>query len=439
VESLVERKTIQKLTRRLIYFLGALYFMSFVDRANIGFAALRMNVDLKFSATVYGLGAGLFFLAYAIFEIPSNLILHRVGARTWIARIMVTWGIVSACFAFIQGAHSFYVLRFLLGAAEAGFVPGIIYFLSLWFPSERRAKAFAIAMSFPMIALIVMGPISTWLMAMTGGLFGISGWRWMFFLEGLPAAILGVVTFFYLKDQPEDASWLTAEEKKWLCGALEEGRRSGSAVEHHSVGAFFSDSRLWVLTILYFLWAYGGYGIMFWLPLILKSVGKYSNVQIGLLYSLPFLCGFICILLIGPHSDRTGERKWHIIICSLCAFISLGASAFVPSPILAFILICIAAGAIWGMQPVFWTLPADYLSGRTAAAGIALVNAAAGVGGFVGPFIVGWVKDKTGHFEVGVMILAAAFLAMACIVMAMKIKRSVGTTRLQASAAASNR
>jgi D-galactonate transporter len=439
VESLVERRTIQKLTRRVVYFLGILFFMSFIDRANIGMAALRMNVDLKFSATIYGLGAGLFFIAYAIFEIPSNLILHRVGARTWIARIMVTWGIVSACFAFIQGAHSFYLLRFLLGAAEAGFVPGIVYYLALWFPPAHRAKAYAIAFAFPLAALIVMGPISSWLMTVTGGLFGISGWRWMFLFEGFPAAILGVITFFYLKDRPEDANWLTPEEKKWICDALEEGRRNTSPIEHHSVAAFCSDKRLWVLTALYFLWNFGGYGIMFWLPLILKSVGKFSSMQIGLLYSIPFLCAFICLLLVGSHSDRTGERKMHIIVCALCAFVSLAASALVPSPILAFILISIAAGSIWGMQPVFWTLPADYLSGVTAAAGIALVNAAAGIGGFVGPFIVGWVRDKTGRFEAGVMMLSLAFLVLASIVMAMKIKRTIPTAQPRTEVAASNR
>ena len=432
----MERRTIQKLTRRLVYLLSISFFMCFIDRANIGIAALRMNTDLKFSATVYGLGAGLFFIAYAVFEIPSNLILHRVGARRWLARIMVTWGIISACFSFVQGPHSFYILRFLLGAAEAGFLPGVVYYLTLWFPSQHRIRPFSIFLAFPMLALIFMGPVSSWLMGVSHGLGGISGWRWMFLIEGVPTVILGIIIFFYLEDRPENAGWITAEEKSWLRDALEESRRKAPPVEHRSVGSFVSDSRIWILTFIYFLWCYGGYGIMFWLPLIMKSVGKYSNMQVGLLYSIPFICGFICIMTIGPHSDRTGERKWHIIICSLCAFVSLTASAFVASPILAFILICISAGSIWGMQPVFWALPVDYLGGKTAAAGIAMVNCVAGVGGFLGPYVVGWIKDATGKFAPAMVALATGYLVMAVVVMVIKVPRVAGAKSVQAAVAA---
>ncbi|MGA3128316.1 MAG: MFS transporter [Candidatus Korobacteraceae bacterium] len=422
----VETSTLRKLNTRLILFLFILYFFSWIDRANVGIAALRMNQDLKFSATVYGLGAGLFFLSYALFEIPSNLIMNRVGARLWLARIMVTWGIISSCFIFVHGQTSFYVLRFLLGAAEAGFVPGVVFYLTFWFPPEYRAKSYARFLSAAMLALVTMGPISGWLMTTMNGLAGLAGWRWMFLLEGAPSVILGIVTVFYLKDRPKDAAWLTAEEKAWLTSALEEGRRNAPPKEHHSVSAFVSDPRLWALTITYFFWTLGGYGIMFWLPTILKSVGHLSATQIGLLFSLPFICAFLGMYVIAPHSDRTGERKFHMVVSMLVATVFLGASVYVP-PVLALIFICIASFAIWGMQPIFWTLPPAYLGGASGAAGIALINSFGGIGGFAGPSVVGWIKDLTGRFSLAVLAMALSFLVTACMIAALKVQRTGGT------------
>jgi D-galactonate transporter len=421
----LETSTLHKLNTRLILFLFILYFFSWIDRANVGIAALRMNQDLKFSATVYGLGAGLFFLSYALFEIPSNLIMNRVGARLWLARIMVTWGIISSCFIFVHGQTSFYVLRFLLGAAEAGFVPGVVFYLTFWFPPEHRAKSYARFLSAAMLALVTMGPISGWLMTITNGLAGLAGWRWMFLLEGGPSVILGIITVFYLKDRPADAAWLTAEEKAWLTSALEEGRRNAPPKEHHSVSAFVTDPRLWALTIIYFFWTLGGYGIMFWLPTILKSVGHLSTTQIGLLFSLPFICAFLGMYVIAPHSDRTGERKFHMVVSMLVAAIFLGASVYVP-PVLALIFICVASFTIWGMQPIFWTLPPAYLGGASGAAGIALINSFGGIGGFAGPSVVGWIKDLTGRFSLAVLAMALSFLVTACMIAALKVQRSDG-------------
>lgn len=434
MSSQVESVTLRKLSHRLAWFTGIVFYFSWIDRANLSIAALRMNQDLKFTATVYGLGAGLFFAGYAISQIPSNLILYRVGARRWIATIMIAWGIISACCALVQGQNSFYILRFLLGIVEAGLVPGVLYYLSTWFPADHRAKPFAIFLGFSMIALITMGPISAWLMGITNGMAGVAGWRWLFVFEGLPASILGIVTLFYLKDRPEEANWLTAEEKAWLHNALEESQRRDPPKQHASVGAFVSDRRLWALAITFFFWNFANLGIMFWLPLILKSMGNLTNTQVGLLYSLPFVFALIGLYYVGGHSDRTGERKYHIIVCALVAFVALAASTVVP-PIWAYILICIACFHIWGLQPIFWTLPAGYMAGRSAAAGIALVGSFAGVGGFVGPWVVGWIRDATGRFTLAIFAMALAFLVMACCVMAMKIQRTTPAAQGKTAAA----
>jgi len=420
----VEAVTLRKMGNRFTYFLGILYLFSWIDRANVGIAALNMNADLKLSATMYGLGAGLFFAGYAFFEIPSNILLHKVGARRWIARIMVTWGIISTCFAFVRGPHGYYTLRFLLGVAEAGFFPGIMYYLTLWFPARHRAKPYALFLSFSMVGVMVMGPLSTGLMQICAGWMGIAGWRWMFIFEGIPAVLLGVVALFYLTDYPHMAKWLKAEEKAWLEETLLAERRTMPPVEHHSVGAFFGDKRLWALALFYFFWNLGNLGIMFWLPTILKAVGNLSNLQVGFLYSCPFIAALIGMNAVRWYSDRTGKRKQILVVCSLAAFVFLGTSGFVASPALSLLLMCLAAFNIWGLVPIFWTLPADYLGGVTAAAGIAFVSSWTGVGGFLGPYIVGLIKDATGKFPLAVLAMAVAFLIQSCIVMAMKVDRT---------------
>src|ERR1700722_4101663 len=415
--------TIGKLNRRLVYFTSFLFFLAWLDRANVGFAALRMNDDLKFSGTVYGLGAGLFFISYALFEIPSNLILYRVGPRIWLARIMITWGIISTGFAFVQGETSFYVLRFLLGAAEAGFFPGVVYYYTQWFPSEHRARAYAVLVATPMVALIVMGPISGWLLGAAAHLGGLADWKWLFIIEGVPSIVFGIVALFYLTDRPEQARWLDPAEKTWLLNALEADRRAQPPDEHPSIEAFLRDGRVWVLTAFYFLWTLGSYGVLFWLPLILKSVGGLSSFQIGLLFSIPFVCALISMLTVSRHSDRTGERKMHIVICALVGAAALLASALVASPLLAFTMLCVSAMGNYGLQAIFWTLPTSYLGGRSAAAGIALVNCGAGAGGFCCPSLRGWIKDATGSFAQALVVLAAALVVITLMTLAMKITR----------------
>ncbi len=383
-----------------------------------------MNQDLKFSATVYGLGAGLFFISYALFEVPSNMFLHRMGARIWIARIMVTWGIISMGFGFVQGVHSFYILRFLLGAAEAGFFPGIIYYLTLWYPAGHRAKPYAYFLSCSMVALVLMGPLSTWLMTIMAGLGGLAGWRWMFILEGLTAFIMGIVTFFYLKDRPEQAKWLTGEEKRWLQDTLDAEHKASPLQEHESVRDFLKDKHLWVLTGTYFFWSIGNIGYLFWMPSIIKSVHSgLSNQNVGWLNSIPFIFAVIGVYVVRWFADTTGRRKFLLTYCAFTAFIALTAAAFVPSPILAFVLLCVGAFHIWGQLPLFWTLPAEYLRGISSAAAIAWVSSWGGIGSFFGPYLVGWIKDATGHFPMAIFMLAVSFMVQGFFFIGMAIKK----------------
>jgi MFS family permease len=425
----IESATLHKLGNRFTMFLGVLYFFSWVNRSSVGIAALQMNHDLGLTATMFGLGTGLFYAGYAIFEVPSNILLHHVGARRWIARIMITWGVFSTGFGFIHGHYGYYALRFLLGVAEAGFFPGIVYYLMLWFPSAHRARPYALFLSFAMVGVMIMSPMSSALMKYCDGLWGIAGWRWMFIIEGVPAALLGVVTLLYLTDNPRQAQWLTSEEKNWLIDTLEAERKAAPPVEHHSVRAFLADGRLWALGGFYLFWNMGNLGVLFWLPTILKSSTGLGNVEISLLYSLPFLCALLGMNAIRWAAGRTGERKLILVGCSLAGCLFLIASAYTGSLFLSLLLMCIAAFNIWGVVPVFWTLPADYLGGVTAAAGIAFVSSWSGVGGFAGPYLVGLIKDATGKFQPAVVAMAVAILLQGCIAMAMKIDRTVPRRR----------
>ena len=427
------RAVMAKCTLRIVGFLSVLFFMAWIDRVNVGFAALQMNADLGFSATVYGLGAGLFFVGYTIFEIPSNLVLNRVGARLWIARIMVTWGLVSSCFAFIHGETSFYVLRLLLGIAEAGFVPGVVLYLSQWFPRQNRARAFSIFFSCALLAPMIGGPISGWLIGASHGVGGLPGWRFMFLVEGIPAVLLGIVTFFYLPDTPERARWLDAAECRWLRAQFAT-EPAGDTGDHGSLAAVIRDPRLWALVVTYYFWAISGYGIIYWLPIILKSMGGLSNLEVGFLSAAPFAFGIVGLLLASYLSDRSGDRKSYLIGLSILGGAALAASGFTASIPLALGLICIAAFGIWGAQAIFWTIPAGYLKDRAAAAGIAMVNMAAGLGGFTGPYLVGWVRDATGNFALALVALAATSFIMAGIVALLPIARTERRVRAVAGA-----
>jgi ACS family tartrate transporter-like MFS transporter len=395
----------RKLAWRLMPFLGLLFVAAFLDRANISFAALTMNQDLHMSSSAYGFAAGVFFLGYALFEIPSNVLLERVGARRWIARIAITWGITAAAMALVQGPLSLYALRFMLGIAEAGFFPGIIFYLTLWFPAPYRARitgAFLIALP---LCYALGGPLSTWVLGLQLG--GLKGWQWLFLLEGLPSVLMGFLVLFYLEDGPEDAAWLSTPEKQWLQQTL--------AAEHGSADTHALDlwqallhPRVWLLGLVYFGVVAGLYAIGFWLPQIVKGFGGLSNVQAGLLSAIPYLVAAPAMMLWGRHSDTSGERHWHIALPAFAGALGLAASGwFVASPVAALVALTLGAiGAHAALAP-FWALPTGMLRGVAAAGGIALVNSIGGAGAFVGSWLTGVLKDFTGSHATGLYVLSA--------------------------------
>ena len=402
-------RVMQKVVRRLIPFLFICYIANYIDRINVGYAALEMKADLLFSDAVYGLGAGVFFIGYVLFEIPSNLVMERVGARLWIARIMLTWGALSSSMMFVKSPHGFYLLRFLLGAAEAGFFPGAILYLTHWIPARERARAVALLLTSTALSGVIGGPLSGLLLNMRGA-GGLAGWQWLFLLEGLPAVVLGAVTLGYLTDLPEQARWLSPGEREWLGRTMrrenEEKRRRHGA----TLGAAFTDKKVWRLCLLYFSIIIGFYGVVFWLPQIVKNFSGLSNAMVGLVSAVPYLIAAVAMVLIGNHSDSTGERRRHVAVPAFIGSAGLVLSAAMQdhSPPLAFFALCLAALGIWSTLGPFWSLPTEFLSGAAAAGGIALVNSVGNVGGFVGPYVVGFVKDRTGGFTGGLVVLAAA-------------------------------
>ncbi len=418
------RATLRQVSRRLIPFLTLLYVIAFIDRVNVGFAALQMNEDLGFSAAMYGFGAGIFFLGYTLFEVPSNLILARVGARRWIARIMVTWGIVSVAMMFVQGATSFYVMRFLLGVAEAGFFPGIIYLLCSWFPQRQRARAVAWFMTAIPLSIVIGGPLAGVLLEMDGA-FGLRGWQLLFLIEGIPAVVLGFVVFFYLKDRPEDAHWLSAEQKAWLTGKIRAEQEH--ARERHGVGVVRSLAHplVWALGLVNFVAQAGSYGLTLWMPQILESITGLSNLQVGLLSAIPFAAAAVGMVLIGASSDRTGERFLHMSAPFFLSAIGFWASAVVVSPMLALVMLSVAAIGDYGGRGPFWSLPGRFLAGSAAAAGIALINTLGAAGGFVGPYLIGLLKHASGDFTSGLLLLAALMCAGGILALALRAARAL--------------
>ena len=415
-----ERVMIRKLRTRILCVVSLLFFFNYLDRVNIGFAALRMNDDLGFTASVYGFGAGVFFFSYALLEIPSNLALRKVGPRLWLARIMVTWGLISGGLAFIHGSTAFYILRFLLGAAEAGFVPGVVLYLTFWFPASYRARAYATFFGASLLSSIIGAPVSGWVLSSSEGLAGVTGWRWMFILEALPSIIAGIALLFYLPDTPETARWLTRAEKDWL-----EAELAGEAVvAHGSVRAFLADGRIWALTGIYFFYGVSVYGILFWLPQIIRSFGATDPLRIGLMTSVPYLCALASMILVGRHSDRTQERRMHIALCAAVGGVTMIASGWAGTPLVSYLLICVAAMGIWGQNGVFWTLPTSYLGGATAAGGIAFINCIAQFGGFFGPFGIGWIKDYTGTFSLALLPLGISSMLVAILAVSLSKRQA---------------
>jgi ACS family tartrate transporter-like MFS transporter len=420
--SALERATLGAVSRRLIPFLFGLYVVSFLDRVNVGFAALEMNRDLGLSPAVYGFGAGIFFIGYSLFEVPSNLILARTGARLWIARIMITWGLIAAGMMFVRGPVSFYVVRFLLGIAEAGFFPGIIFYLSEWFPSDARARAIARFMIAIPVSGMIGGPISGALLGLSGQL-GLTGWQWLFLLEGVPAVVLGFAVLRYLPDRPEDAAWLEPEQRRWLLERLASER--DRCVEHHgfSVARALSSGVVWQMGLLVFLSiSFGQYALSLWLPQIVRGFSGLSNLQVGFVSAIPNVVAVVTMMIVAAHSDRTGERCLHIAAASGFAAVGFLGCALVQSPALAVTFLSVAAAGLLSAHGPFWPLPSKFLTGAAAAGGIALINSLSNLSGFAGPYAIGLLNGASGNFRSGLLLLA--FVPLAGMALALRLRHA---------------
>ncbi len=420
----LEDRTLAKVVRRLVPFLIICYFVAYLDRVNVGFAAITMNKDLGLTGTTYGFGAGVFFLAYFIFEVPSNLLLDKFGARKWIARIMLSWGIMSGAMAFIpnlsaaiglSNEHTFYAIRVLLGFAEAGFFPGIIFYLTLWFPSMYRARIVGYFMAAIPMSAAIGSPVSGAILGLHG-FAGLAGWQWLFILEAVPAIVLSFVVFFYLTDRPADAKWLEPEERTWLAGRLDAERRQRETAHDISVMQALVKPRVIALALVYFGAVACNYGVGFWLPQIVKAFGL-SNSATGWVTAIPYVVGTLAMIWYGRRSDRKHERKGHCAVALLIAAIGIAASTLLDDPTLKMAALSFSAFGVFAVLPVFWTLPTAFLSGSAAAAGIAIINAIGNLAGFAGPFAIGWIKDLTGSTAGGLLFIAACALVAAVIVL----------------------
>jgi MFS transporter, ACS family, tartrate transporter len=409
----VLQSAVSKAAWRLLPFLVVCYMVNFLDRVNVGFAALAMNEDLKFSPAVFGMGAGIFFVGYFLFEIPSNLALQRFGARRWIARIMVSWGIVATAMALVTGATSFYAMRFLLGAAEAGFFPGIILYLTYWFPARERARIVSIFMAAVPLATVFGGPLSGALLEMHG-LIGLRGWQWLFIIEGLPAVLLGFAALRLLPDRPQHAGWLSEDEKQVLASTLAAEADATREVGYAGLIEALTKPRVLVLGLLYFLIVVGLYGLGFWMPQVIETFGL-TPLEIGFLAAIPYLFASVVMVLWGRHSDATGERTLHIALPLLFGGLAFAWSAVSGPLIPTMAALTLAAIGIYAAIGTFWSFPTAILAGTGAAAGLALVNSLGNLGGFAGPWIVGLLKGATGSFTGALFFLAFSLILGACI------------------------
>jgi ACS family tartrate transporter-like MFS transporter len=420
VNRTIEQATMRKVGFRLVPFLCLLYTIAFVDRINVGFAALSMSTDLGLSPSAFGFGAGLFFIGYFLFEVPSNLILDRVGARRWIARVMITWGILSTCFAFVAGPNSFYLLRFMLGVAEAGFFPGVILYLTYWFPKRYRGRVTAGFMTAIPIASFIAAPLSGFLLQIEG--LGLRSWQWMFILEGVPAVLLGFVVIFFLTDRPSQARWLSDEQRAWLMAEME-AERTAAGTTDHALGEVLRSLLSWNvlrLALIYFGLTTGLYGIELWLPQIVKGFGL-STIQVGFVAAIPYAAAIGTMLLWASHSDRSGDRLSHVAMATGMGCFGMAMAAAVSGhPVWTMICLSIAIAGVMAARPPFWTLPTEFLSGRKAAAGIAAINSIGNLGGFFGPTIIGWARETTGSFTLGLMVSAVTLLASTAFVLSLR-------------------
>jgi len=400
----VATTTLRKVTLRLIPFLFLLYIVAWLDRVNVGFAGLQMNSDLGFSSAAFGFGSGVFFLGYCLFEVPSNLILHRVGARRWISRIMISWGAISTAMMFVRTTPTFYLLRFLLGAAEAGFFPGVVYYLSHWYPEGQRARAIAAFMTAVPVSGVIGGPLSGALLTLNGWL-GFAGWQWLFLVEGLPAILLGVIVLVYLTDRPEKADWLNSGEKDWLLSTLAAERTSRHGALPIGIFAALTNPTIWHLGIIFLFSAIGFYGYSFWAPLVVKSLTESSDLGVGLILGAVSAVTIVVMILNSAHSDKTEERPLHVAVPLLISGAGFFGCAVLRQPILAvFFLALVPIGHCAAYGP-FWSMPSRFLTGAPAAAGIALVVTIANVGGLVGPTVIGAMKDRFGTHSAAFILL----------------------------------
>ena len=405
----IAARAYRKALWRLLPFLMLCYAASYMDRVNIGFAKLQMQQELGFSETVFGLGSGIFFLGYFLFEVPSNILMHKVGARVWIARIMITWGLLSGAFIWVKSVPAFYGLRFVLGLAEAGFYPGVILYLTYWFPSRWRGRATAVLMSAIPLSSIVGNPLSGWVMDAMNGLQGVAGWKWMFIVEAAPAVLVGIAVLFYLDNSIAGARWLDPDEKRVLETAIAQDR-SSQVSGVHGVAQAFRDPRVWFMCLIYFCFVLGQYGLNFWMPTLIRTAGVKGATAIGVVSAIPYVVTLVMMNVLGHSADKRRERRWHLVIPAL-----IGAAGFVIAPTAPNVGIAIAAlslaaaGAIT-CAPLFWSLPTAFLSGAGAAAGIAVINSVGNLAGFVAPYLIGWAKDATGSAAVGMYAIAGGLV-----------------------------
>ena len=409
-----ENHAYRKAAWHILPLLMLCYIVAYLDRVNVGFAKLQMADDLQFSEAVYGFGAGIFFIAYFFLEIPSNLMLHRVGARLWIARIMITWGIISAGMAFVTTPMSFYVMRCLLGIAEAGFYPGVILYLSYWFPTNRRGRMYALFATAVPLSGVIGAPLSGWIMGAFNGLHGFAGWQWMFILEGIPSVLIGILVIFKLTDRISHAKWLTDEEKKILQANID------SDTQHHvhsSLKEIFLQPRVWLLTLIYFCLIAGFYTIGFWLPTLIKDSGVKDVLSIGLLSAIPYGAAALTMIVVSRSADRWRERRWHLALTATLGGIGMIISAsFSDNIVIAMMGLTLGAMGALSTLPLFWSLPTAFLGGTAAAAGIALINSWGNLAGFAAPYMMGYLKDLTQSTTTGMLIISTMLFIGAALV-----------------------
>jgi MFS transporter, ACS family, tartrate transporter len=415
----VANRARRRITRRILPYLFVLYIVAYMDRINLSYAALEMNRDLRFSPEVYGFGAGIFFAGYFLLEVPGAILVERWSARAWIARIMISWGMVAVLTGFVRTAPQFYWIRFLLGAAEAGFFPGIVVYLSHWFRYEDRAKAVALFSAAQPISNMIAAPISGLLLGIHW--LGLPGWRWLFILEGIPAVILGVVTLVYLTDWPHQARWLPDDERQWITLDLEDEKRSLREAHPHGVWKTLSQRRMIVLIVAYFFMVTSVYGFTFWMPAIVKQLSGFSNLSVALLSALPYCVGLVAMLFAGWSSDRTKERRWHTAFPMILASVGLALAVLSQNvPIIMICMFSLAAVGMYGYFPAFWSLPSSFLTGTVAAASIGTINSIGNLGGFAGPYVVGYLNRVADSFSAGVIYLSLSGLIAAGLVLSLR-------------------